>query len=327
MQLPMAQIWFFRDIQRAFSKGADTDVIINILTKFVLIALPLIFVFVVIRYRDKVEFFIRRAINMKQHAAIRLRIAQHLKNRRLVLEIYVQKSNTQQFVGRGTVAKIGLKRMSIGFVSEVPNALSRVISGKRVICYCRPFKVGGASVNSFHSYMIKTKPGVSGIKYAIMYTPAEYIHTVRRSTSRKRPGKPGTVKVRLWGAAKKDKFMVLVPDFETDDREVSAETWKAGARVVNISAGGLKLELHPKSGQGQPKVNEHVVLEVMILDPSKKSFTPFVFTGAVRNISRPKSGAVYLGIQFLAIGERTGSRAVTWQAVRDEVPELKAILG
>lgn len=327
MHIPVAQVWFFRDIQHAFAKGADTDVIVDILTKFFFIALPLVGLFVLMRYWEKVKFFVHRYYNIKKYSVVRTRIAQHLKKKRLTLEVYVLKSNTQQFVGRASVTKIGVKRVRIDFISEVPNALSRVIRGKRIICYCKPFKVRGKPINSFHSYVIKTKPGVSGIKSAVMFTPADYINTVRRSAPRKRLGRPGAVKVRLWGGAKKEKFTVLAPDFETDDRSSTGGSWKAAARVVNISTGGLKLEVHPKGRQVQPRVNEQVVLEVMIMNPEQKSFTPFIFTGSVRNVARPPSGAVYLGIQFMAVGERTGSRAVKWHPVQGEVAEVKALLG
>lgn len=327
MRVPVAQVAFFRDIQHAFSKGVDPDVLLAILLKFALIAVPLVTIFVVWRYWDKLYFFSLRAYNMKKHEVVRKRIAQHLASRRVTLEVYVLKSRTQQFVGRATISKIGLKRMSLGFMTDVPNALSRVLLGKRIICYCRPFKVGGSSVNSFHSYIIKTKPGVAGIKSALLHTPAEYVNTVRRCAPRKRPAKPDAVKVRLWGIAKKDKFAVLAPDFETDHGGDTAMSWKAKSTVVNISSGGLKLEIHPKRGQVQPKVNEQVVLEVMVLNPAKKSFVTFFFTGAVRSVARPPTGAVYLGIQFMAQGERTGSRAVKWRSLQGEVCELKALLG
>lgn len=327
MHLPVAQVWFFRDIQRAFGKGVDPDLLISILFKFVFIAGPLVAVFVTWHYWDKVIFFTLRAYNIWKFLPIRKRIAKHLKQNRMTLEIYVVGAKAQQFIGQATMTKFGRKRMSIGFISEVPNALSRVITGKRIICYCKPFKVAGQRINSFHTYIIRTKPGVSGIKSMIMHTPAEFIDTVRRSSARKRLGKPSAVKILLWGAAKKEKFLLLAPDYETDDTVDDGSTWRAASKVVNISAGGLKLEIHPKRGKVQPKVNEQVVLDVKIFNPASKSFTQFILLGAVRNIARPPSGAVYLGIQFLSLGERTGSRAIKWQTLRGEVEGIKKILG
>ncbi|MBU1247572.1 MAG: hypothetical protein KKB70_02645 [Proteobacteria bacterium] len=324
-RIPVAQVWFFRDIQRAFGKGVDPEVLIEVLLKFVLIAGPLVMIFVVWRYWDKVVFFGTRAYNMKKFKPIRTCIAKHLK-KRVTLEVYVVGAKAQQFIGRATVTKFGKKRLSVGFVTEVPNALSRVITGKRIICYCKPFKVGGKRINSFYTYILRTQPGVAGIKSAIMYTPADYIDTVRRSTARKRLGQAGAVRVKLWGAAKKEKFTVLAPDFETVEQD-DKSSWKAGTKVVNISAGGLKLEVHPKRGMVQPKVNEQVVLEVMILNPSKSTFSKFILIGALRNVARPPSGTVYLGIQFLSLGERTGSRTVKWQTIKDEVPEIAKLLG
>lgn len=322
----IAQVGFFRDIQRAFGRGVDADVLVAVLVKFVLIAGPLVAVFVVWRNWDRVHFFLLRARNMRKYGPVRARIAKHLKSGNVPLEVFLMKNKVQQFLGRAMVGKAGLKRMQLAFTSDVPNALARVIAGKHIICYCRPFKVGGQRVNSFHSFVIETTPGVSGIKSALIYTPADYVHTIRRSSPRKRLAKPGAVRVRLWGAAKKDKFMVLAPDFETDQKTGNA-SWKAANRVVNISAGGLKLELHPTGRQQLPRINEQVVLELMVLNPAKKSFSQFFMTGAVRNIARPPSGAVYLGIQFTAQGERTGSRSVKWNSVRGDVPELEKLLG
>ncbi len=327
MRIPLAQIRFFRDIQHAFSKGVDTDVLIEILLKFALIAGPLVAMFVIWHLWGKICFFVQRAYSMKKYELVRKRIAQHLKLKRVMLEIYVVGTKAQQFIGRATVTKFGLKKIIVGFVSDVPNALSRVITGKKVICYCKPFKVGGQRVNSFHTYITRTKPGVAGIKSAVLLTPAHYIDTVRRSSTRKRVAKAGAVKVKLWGAAKREKFMVLAPDFETGEKRDARTTWKAASSVVNISAGGLKIELHPKRGQVQPKFNEQVVLEVLILNQLSNSFVSFTLLGAVRSVSRLPSGAIRLGIQFLSIGERTGSRAVKWKTVRGDVEEIATILG
>ncbi len=327
MRIPLAQMQFIRDIQHSFGKGVDPDVLIEILLKFALIATPLVILFVIWHLWDKIFFYAQRSYYMRKNELVRTRIAQHLKLKRVVLEIYVLSTKSQQFIGRATVVKFGYKKIIVGFVSDVPNALSRVVTGKRVICYCKPFKVGGQRINSFHSYILRTKPGVAGIKSAVLLTPAHYIDTVRRSSPRKRVAKAGAVKVKLWGAAKRDKFMVLAPDFETGELGDAKTTWKAAASVVNISAGGLKFEIHPKSGQVQPKVPEQVVLEILILNPAGKSFTSFTLLGAVRSVVHPRSGAVRLGIQFLSIGERTGSRAVNWKTVQGDVEEIAAIIG
>jgi hypothetical protein len=327
MNTVVAQVWFFRDIQKAFRKGVDPDLMTAILLKFLFVAIPLITVFVVWRHWERIRFFLVRAWNIRKHDQVRLRIAQHLKQRKMRLEVFLVGKKAQQFLGQVAVVKIGRRRLLLEFLTDVPNALSRVVAHKRIICYGRPFKVAGKRVNSFHTYVIRTAPGVAGIRSMLVYTPAQYVNTPRRTSSRKRLARPGVVRFRLWGQAKREKFIVLAPDFETSEQHNEKTAWKEANRVVNISAGGLKLQVFPRRPGDVPRSSEPVVLDLHVLNPDKTSFSNLLLQGVVRNVARPSSGAVFLGIQFVGRGVRTGSRAVEWQPVRGDLPELERLLG
>jgi hypothetical protein len=74
------------------------------------------------------------------------------------------------------------------------------------------------------------------------------------------------------------------------------------------------------------RISDEVILELQILEPSRKIFHSFLLLAVVRNIIRPGGGFIAAGVQFRALGERIASRSVTWHPVGYEVEPLQNLL-
>ncbi|SKA95235.1 hypothetical protein SAMN02745704_02652 [Paucidesulfovibrio gracilis DSM 16080] len=326
MQTPIVQEWFFREIQRAFREGVPPDVLFSILAKYLLIGGAIVAGFALWRYREWLLFHVRRLWNSRRYADDRQRIAAHLIGRKFVVGIYFYTRHSRQYLGTGVITGFKGSNLTVYLTSEVAGSMRRTLIGRRVQFFFRPFRAGGKRINSFVSYIRGVRMGDGRIRSLQAFVPDHFAAVPRRKHVRLRIRQNGGVRVKLWCENKKKQFWVTAPDYETPETSTTTPSWKATAIPLDISPGGIKVQIRPQRTSPILRISEEVVLELLILDRANKTFHTFLLLGVVRNVMRPGGGVVMLGIQFRALGERVASRSVDWKLVGNEVPPLQKIL-
>lgn len=323
---PVMQEWFYREIQRAFREGVSYDVLLGILSRFLAVALLIIAIFAVWRHWVLISFHLRRIWNSRRQAGIRNKIAGFLHQRRIVIGVYLVGVKTRQFLGTAVLTRFKGGRLVLQMTSDVPATLKRVLPGRRIICFAKPFRVGGKRVNSFSTYVLDSKVADGQIRTIQAYVPDEFTAIPRRRHVRLRIRRSGGIRIKLWGEGKKSRFLLTAPDFETREDVGETMSWKAMVEPLDISPAGMKIQVRPQRGSPALRVLEDVMLELQILDPAQKVFQSFLLNATVRNIKRPGGGLMEVGLEFRALGERVASRSVTWSLIGEDVEPLHALL-
>lgn len=327
MLQPGAQEWFYREIQRAFREGVSPDVLLSVLSRYLLVALSVIAAFLLWRHGALLLFHLRRIKNGRLRAEMRNRIGVFLRDRNVPIGIYLVGAHTRQFVGTGVLLGLDNRGLTLRLTSDVPVTLRRILRGRRIICFFKPLRVGGKRVNSFSTYVRGSQAEEGLIRTLEAYSPDAFTTIPRRRHVRLRIRRSGAVRLKLWTEDKKHRLQVAPPDYESAEEGADVGGWKPTAEALDISPGGMKIQLRPQRNSPSLRVGEEVVLELQVLDPARKVFHVFLLLAGVRNIMRPGGGLVAVGVQFRALGERVASRSTTWRAVGDEgVEPLKELL-
>jgi hypothetical protein len=326
MQQPWIQEWFFREIQRAFRDGVSPDVLFSILSKYVVISCVIVASFAVWRNWKLLRFHFRRLANSYFHAEVRGKIAEYLQERRVVIGVYLVGPRSRQYLGTALLTRFEGGNLILRMTSDVPSSLRRVLQGRMIICFVKPFRVSGRRVNSFSTYVRSAESAEGLVRTIRAFVPDDFTAIPRRRHVRLRIRRSGGVRIKVWSEEKKSRILVTAPDFETLGEGDENTAWKASAHPLDISPGGMKIQLRPQRGSPTLRISDEVILELQILEPSRKIFHSFLLLAVVRNIIRPGGGFIAAGVQFRALGERIASRSVTWHPVGYEVEPLQNLL-
>jgi hypothetical protein len=83
--------------------------------------------------------------------------------------------------------------------------------------------------------------------------------------------------------------------------------------------------INPKGGMPPLNPGSQLVLRVSIWNPKTRKYSFFTALGTVRSRFSGRGGAIGLGIQFVAEGEKVKNR-YTWHSVHGEIPALARFL-
>ncbi|MGE4553046.1 MAG: hypothetical protein AB7D57_08035 [Desulfovibrionaceae bacterium] len=320
-----AQADFLKAIQSSFERGYSSNLMLTMLLWLALAMIPLLVGVVVWQLRHLLIFFARRQWNqIFQHDA-RVRVAAHLRDRRLPLDVFLPGQRSNRLLFRVNLVEHGLGRFKLAVLDDVPASWRRNLMNKRVLLRTRPFRFGGQKLNSFYTFVRRTSTREGRLGELVVLTPDHYIYSARRRHKRMRLARPEAVRFRIWDGAKKATFLMAKPDFESEEPRPDV-TWKPVSRVVNISEGGLRLNLAVKHPEQTPKLNTDLVVELTVMDPANKRFHKFLVLAAVRSVFRLDDRSVGLGLEFIAEAARTASRQVEWTPVYDSVKPVADLL-
>lgn len=319
----LVQSDYLRQVQRTFGGSGNLDILGN-LTQVALVAVPVIAVMVLWKYRHILTFgighFVTGVVARRSHRIIE----NYLVSKGVMLEICLY---TPEGVGAkicdARVGSVIRGRMNMQLVN-MTSAVVR-LKNTRVICFAKPFSYSGRRINAFISYISHMDRRGVVLKELTLLTPIRYQFIIRRRHARQRVAGEGAVRVKAWSGRKVNSFWMTRPDLQTVNNPALYGR-KNRLVVENISAGGMRVFiLHPKRGLPPLQKGNQLVLRVSIWNPKTKKFAYFTALGTIRSRFSNTSGAIGLGLQFTSEGEKVGTR-YTWHTVKGEIKPLAKFL-
>jgi hypothetical protein len=318
----LAQLDYLRDVQRNFGGMGRLD-LLSVFTKILSVVVPVVAVVAAWVYRHIFTFaFIRFLARIFAPRSGQV-VENYLVTKGVMLEIYLY---TGGDVGRkltnARVKEVVGGKMRLQLLNPAPTGLK--LKNQRVVCYTKPFTYSGRKVNAFFTLVGTAVKRGSAIKEMSLLTPIRYRFVIRRKHSRQR-AREGTIRVKAWDGRKRKTFWMSRPDLQTIN-DPSRYGDKMRLSVENISAGGMRMFiLNPKGTIPPLSRGSQLVLRVSVWNQKTKKFSYFNVIGTIRSRFKGKGGAIGLGIQFVAHGDKVGNRYV-WESIQGELKSLAQYL-
>ncbi|CCH47885.1 PilZ domain-containing protein [Pseudodesulfovibrio piezophilus] len=319
-----AQLEYLRDVQRTFGSGSDRIDLVVVFSKILLITVPLILVMALWHYRHIIGFTILRLFYRVFAPRTHSIVENYLIKKGIIVNVYKYSTDgSGRKIATARVEEVVNGMMKLQLIKVEPTALN--LKNTRVICYTNPFTYSGKKLNSFSTFVASVSKRGSVIKALSLMTPVRYRFIVRRKHSRQRVTREGAIRVKAWEGNKRKSFWMAKPDLQTINNPARYGE-KMRLSVENISAGGMRMFiLHPKGGLPTLNQGNELILRVSVWNPKSKKFSYFTVVGVIRSRFRGRGGAIGLGIQFTAEGEKLDGR-YSWKSLHGEMKALKQFL-
>lgn len=319
-----AQLDYIRDVQRNFGSGPQGMDVLEVFSKILSVAVPVVVCMALWYYRHVIGFTIMRFFSRILSARSRKVVANYLVTKGVLLEIFIYDQNgVGRKIADARVSAVAGGKMKLQLINVKPTSLK--FKSTRVICFTKPFTYSGRKINAFITFVGHIVKRGSVIKEMSLQTPIRYKFVIRRKHARKRITAEGSVRVKAWDSKKRKTFHMSRPDLQTVNNPAKYGK-KMRLSVENISAGGMRmLVVNPKGRLPWLAVGSQLILRVSIWNPKTKKFTYFNVIGTIRSKFKGKGGAIGLGIQFTAQGDKFGGGYV-WKALQGEVGPLAQFL-
>lgn len=320
----LGQLGYLRDVQSNFGTGGTRIDLLDVFLKIMAIAGPVILLMALWYYRNIIGFMIMRFFAHIFSPRGRKVVAEYLVKKGVMLDIYLYTSKGPgKQVGNARITEVKGGKMKLQLVNIKPTALN--LKNMRVICFAKPFTYSGRKINAFVTFVGHMLKRGSVIKEISLLTPVRYRFMVRRKHSRQRVSREGAVRVKAWDGRKRKTFWMSRPDLQTVNNPARYGK-KMRLSVENISAGGMRmLLLHPKKPLPPLGEGNQLILRVSVWNPKTKKFSYFNVIGTIRSRFKGKGGAIGMGIQFTAEGEKVGSGYI-WKSLPGEMKALAQFL-
>ncbi len=319
----LAQLDYLRDVQRNFGGVSGRLDIITVFTKILTIVVPVVSVVAAWYYRHVFAFAFLRFFARLLSRRSRQIMENYLVTKGVMLDIYLYSNGVGRKLCNARISAVVGGSMKLDLVNIAPTGLK--LKNQRVICFCKPFSYSGRKINAFVTMVGSIVKRGSVVKEMSLLTPIRYRFVIRRKHDRQRVAREGAVRVKAWDGRKRKTFWMGRPDLQTVNNPARYGD-KTRLAVENISAGGMRvLILHPKGQMPPLSSGNQLVLRVSVWNPATKKYTYFNVIGTIRSRFKGKGGAIGLGIQFTAQGDKVGSRYV-WKALHGEMKSLAQFL-
>ncbi|EGB13301.1 hypothetical protein DND132_0083 [Pseudodesulfovibrio mercurii] len=318
----LAQSNYLREVQRTFGGGYFN--VSELLFRTLSVAVPMVVVYVLWRYRLLILHVLGRWAARLLRRRKRRAVENYLVSRGVVLEVCLY---TGGAVGRklcdARVASVAGGKMQLQLLDANPTFTQ--LKYQPVICFTRPFAYAGSRINAFVTLVARVRKRGVVLKELSLLTPVRYRFILRRRHSRQRVAREGAVRVKAWSGARARTFWMLRPELQTVNNPARYDD-STRLAVENISAGGMRLYIvNPKGGMPPLDKGSQLVLRVSVWSPKTRKYSFFTVLGAIRSRFSGRGGAIGLGVQFVAEGEKVNNR-YTWHAVHGEIPALARFL-
>jgi len=314
------QLDYLRDVQRTFGSGSGRLDLFGVFTQILSVAIPVVAVMAAWYYRHIFAFALLRFFARLLSPRSRRIVENYLVSKGIMLDVYMYSSAG---VGRklcnARVDSVAGGKMKLQLVNVSPTSLK--LKNKRVICFTKPFTYSGRKINAFVTFVSHMVKRGTVIKELSLQTPIRYRFVIRRKHSRQRVAREGAVRVKAWDGHKRKTFWMSRPDIQTVNNP-SRYGNSLRLSVENISAGGMRMfVLHPKGSLPPLKPGNQLILRVSVWNPKTKKFAYFNVIGTIRSRFKGKGGAIGLGIQFTAEGNKIDGQYV-WKTLHGEMKAL-----
>jgi len=319
----LAQSNYLREVQRTFGGAGHFD-LKELLFRTLSVAVPMVVVYVLWRYRLIIVHVAGRWASRLLRRRKRQAVENYLVSRSVVIEVCLY---TGGVVGRklcdARVASVAGGKMQLQLL--VVNPTLTHLKHLSVICFTKPFAYSGKRINAFTTLVARVRKRGVVLKELSLFTPVRYRFILRRRHSRQRVAREGAVRVKARGGRKASTFWMLRPELQTVNNPARYDA-RTRLAVKNISAGGLRMFIvNPGGGMPPLDPGAQLVLRISIWNPKMRRFSFFTALGVIRSRFSGRGGAIGLGIQFMAEGEKVKDR-YTWHTVRGEIPALAQFL-
>ncbi len=320
----LVQLDYLRDVQRTFGSGSGRVDLFGVFSQILSVVVPIVSVVAAWYYRHLLAFGFLRFFSRLLSPGSRRIVENYLVTKGIMLDVYLYSS---QGVGRkvcnARVTSVVGGKMKLQLINTSPTSLK--LKNMRVICFSKPFSYSGRKVNAFVTFVSHMVRRGTVIKELSLTTPIRYRFVIRRKSSRQRVAREGAIRVKAWDGSKRKTFWMSRTDIQTVNNPARYGN-KMRLTVENISAGGIRmLVLHPTGNLPPLKTGNQLVLRVSVWNPKTKKFTYFNVIGTIRSRFKGKGGAIGLGIQFTAEGNKVGSQYI-WKTLHGDMKALTKFL-
>ncbi|WP_319583964.1 hypothetical protein [uncultured Pseudodesulfovibrio sp.] len=319
----LVQSNYLREVQRTFGGGGTLD-FKELLFRTLSVAVPMFVVYVLWRYRLLILHVAGRWASRLLRSRKRRAVENYLVSRSVVIEVCLY---TGGVVGRklcdARISSVAGGKMHLQLLAANPTFTH--LKHLRVICFTRPFAYSGKRINAFTTLVTHVRKSGVVLKGMSLLTPVRYRFILRRRHSRQRVAQEGAVRVKAWSGQKARTFWMFRPELQTVNNPARYDA-RTRLAVENISAGGMRLfVVNPGGGLPPLDTGGQLVLHFSIWNPKTRKYSFFTALGTIRSRFSGRGGAIGLGIQFMAEGEKVKGR-YTWHTVRGEIPALAKFL-
>ncbi|WP_338670154.1 hypothetical protein [Pseudodesulfovibrio methanolicus] len=319
----LAQSNYLREVQRTFGGSGHLNVM-ELLSRTLSVAVPMVVVYVLWRYRLLILHVAGRWASRLLRRRKRRAVENYLVSRGVVIEVCLYSGGV---VGRklcdARVVSVAGGKMQLQLLNA--NSTFTHLKHQQVICFTRPFAYSGKRINAFTTLVAHVRKRGVVLKELSLLTPVRYRFILRRRHSRQRVAREGAVRVKAWSGRKARTFWMFRPELQTVNNPARYDA-RTRLAVENISAGGLRLfVVNPRVAMPPLDPGSQLVLRVSIWNPKTRKYSFFTALGVVRSRFSGRGGAIGLGIQFMAEGEKVKNR-YTWHSVHGEIPALAQFL-
>ncbi len=188
--------------------------------------------------------------------------------------------------------------------------------GNDIMGVFAPIQTEQGRINTFTARLMESDRSGRRPDRIVLSIPTDYAMLPRRKHSRKRVADQQFIRVKLWitdpytsDISFEDAAAHIgVNSFATDGPDQSANT------VVNISNGGLGLNVQNHVIPETCGVGAQVTINLFMFNFQEKSFKPYWYAGEIRSMKEGRPGFTRIGIQFNGTGsDTTESGHITWE--------------
>lgn len=221
--------------------------------------------------------------------------------------------NEEDVALRVVINSASSKKIKCEIVERL-NVLKRK-PGQKIRCMFPPVATENGKVNTFTAPLLESDTSGGKLDRVILGSPIQTANIPRRKYSRKRVSDQQFIRVKLWVDNP------FVSDIAHEDARphigINSFSSEASAHcantVVNISNGGLALQVSNRNIPETCAVGATVAINLFMFSFKEKTFKPYWYSGEVRSMEETSPGFTRMGLAFNGNGlpcEETGK--VRW---------------
>lgn len=215
---------------------------------------------------------------------------------------------------RCVITRAGRKKIRCDIVERLDTIKAN--DGDDVTMVFAPLRAAGRKFNAFKATLIQSDRSGRNTDQITLSAPVGYSFLKRRQHNRKRVVDQQFIRVKVWLSNAEDsglEFQDAAPDIGVNSYAQDQSGHDANS-VVNISKGGIALQVRNQILPHTCVVGSPVVMNIFMFNFKDKAFRPYWYSGEVRSMEEKREGYTRMGISFTDSGwvdEETGS--ISWK--------------